>query len=277
MKTYTKRHGRRNTHNKRSRINIRLILAISILLAVVILGIYTFKLLNSISTQGSAKNNAAAFSTCGNSTSDLNLNGYPTELIELLSRNEETLDFIKAYPDRASLSSRPIDLSEDLKTDTVPLFLQWDKRWGYNLYGEDYIAIAGCGPTCLSMAYIYLKGDISMNPRKMAEWVNDMGYCSLAGTKWSLWTEGVKKLGLSGYELSLSENIMKRQLDEGGLIICSMLPGDFTTTGHIILIRGYDENGFYVNDPNSIKRSSKQWSYDTLSSQIKGMWGISPL
>ncbi len=53
-----------------------------------------------------------------------------------------------------------------------------------------------------------------------------------------------------------------------------MAPGDFTTKGHFILLRGYDENGFFVNDPNRKSNSEKQWDFETLSSQIKNLWGI---
>ena len=67
---------------------------------------------------------------------------------------------------------------------------------------------------------------------------------------------------------------MKQVLDQGGVLISSMRPGDFTTTGHFILIRGYDQNGFFVNDPNSRRNSEKQWDYETLSGQIKGLWEI---
>ena len=69
---------------------------------------------------------------------------------------------------------------------------------------------------------------------------------------------------------------MRAVLDTGGLIVCSMAPGDFTAKGHFILVRGYDENGFYVNDPNRRSNSEKQWSYDTLSSQIKNLWALYP-
>lgn len=269
MKTYKKR-------NKYNRINAKLYIAIGIFLTAAVLGIYTIILIYSkdtASTFSNAKGNIPFNSTAD--ITSLNLSKYPSELAELLSRNPETLDFVKSYPDRASLCSQPIDLTNDITSGAVPLFLQWDTRWGYNYYGNEFIAIAGCGPTCLSMAYVYLTGDTKMNPRIMAKWAYNNGYYSSSGTKWSLWTEGVNNLGLSGYEIPLNENSMKKQLDKGGLIICSMSPGDFTTTGHIILIRNYDENGFYVNDPNSIKRSSMQWSYHALQKQIKGMWGIS--
>ena len=75
--------------------------------------------------------------------------------------------------------------------------------------------------------------------------------------------------------MSLSESVMKNALDDGGLIICSMRPGDFTTTGHFILIYGYDDNGFLINDPNRKSHGDKSWSYDDLSWQIKNLWDLS--
>lgn len=199
---------------------------------------------------------------------------YPQELLDLAEKNEEALDFVKDYPNREKYKEKSVDLSQDYTPGEVPLLMQWDKRWGYDSYGSGMIGLEGCGPTCLTMAYLYFTGDVSMNPREMAEYACENGYYSPEGTSWSLWTEGVDQLGLSGEELSLSESVMKSTLDAGGLIVCSMRPGDFTTTGHYILIRGYDKNGFYVNDPNRRSNSERQWDYETLSGQIKNLWGI---
>ena len=108
----------------------------------------------------------------------------------------------------------------------------------------------------------------------MAEYAYENGYYTEAGTSWGFFTNGAKGLGLSGQELPLGEAQIKRALDEGKVVVCSMRPGDFTTTGHFILLRGYDENGFYANDPNSRKNSGKQWDFDRLSGQIKCLWSI---
>lgn len=201
--------------------------------------------------------------------------GYPQELLELLEKNEETWEFINNYIDREKYRNSVINLEEELESGEVPLLLQWDMRWGYDWYGEEMIAISGCGPTCMSMAYLYLTGDTSMNPRKMADFASEHGYHTKVGTSWDFFTEGASLLGLKGQELKLGETIIKSALDKGGVVICSMRPGDFTTTGHFILIRGYDENGFFVNDPNSRKNSEKQWDFETLKYQIKCLWAVS--
>lgn len=199
---------------------------------------------------------------------------YPEVLLEMLEKNEETYEYVTNYPNRDKYLGKEIDLSKDYESGKVPLLLQWDLRWGYDAYGAEMIGPAGCGPTCMTMAYLFLTGDTSMNPRRMAEYAYNNGYYTEAGTSWSFFTEGASGLGLQGNEISLSEAAMKSVLDNGGVVVCSMRPGDFTTTGHFIVIRGYDEKGFYVNDPNSRKNSEKQWEFDTLNPQIKCLWGI---
>ena len=198
----------------------------------------------------------------------------PDELLELLEKNEETYDFVKNYANREKYMGKTIDLSKDYKEGTVPLLMQWDKRWGYDLYGDSMIGLAGCGPTCMTMAYLYFTGDTTMNPKKMAEYAQSAGYHSSEGTSWLFWTEGASSLGLYGKALSLDEAVMKSVLDNNGLIVCSMSPGDFTDGGHYILVRGYDENGFFVNDPNRKSNSQKQWDFDTLQKQMKNLWSL---
>lgn len=205
----------------------------------------------------------------------------PEELWELLEKNPETSDFVKGYPDREEYLDREISLAEDseicdaLAKGTVPLLMQWDMRWGYGAYGKEMIGLAGCGPVCLCMAYIYLTDDLSMDPSDVAELAYKEGfYTEEYGTDWGLWTQGAALLGLCGEQLDLGESEIKDVLDGGGVVVCSMRPGDFTTTGHFILLRAYDENGFYVNDPNRRSNSERQWSYEELSGQIKNLWGI---
>ncbi|MEH2943902.1 C39 family peptidase [Lachnospiraceae bacterium KK002] len=199
---------------------------------------------------------------------------YPQELEEMLEHNPETADFVAGYPSRADYLGKEIDLTSDYQPGQVPLLMQWDRRWGYDSYGQEMVGVAGCGPTCMTMAYLYLTGDTAMNPRKMAAYAYDSGFYTEAGTGWDFFIRGAGELGLSGRELPLGETQIKQALDQGGLVICSMRPGDFTTTGHFILLRSYDDNGFYVNDPNSRENSEKQWDFDTLSPQIKCLWNI---
>jgi len=194
------------------------------------------------------------------------------EMQALLERNEEAAEFVKDYPNREKYLGKDIDLSEDVREGEVPLLMQWDKRWGYESYGDSNIGLSGCGPTCLSMAYLYFTGDLKGNPREIARYCEENGFYTPSGTSWELWSTGAKEFGLAGAELPLDENRMKSALDEGKLIVCSMRPGDFTTVGHYILLIGYGEEGFIVNDPNRRENSEKCWTYETLKGQIRNLW-----
>lgn len=196
---------------------------------------------------------------------------YPKTMLEALEKNPEIQDFVKDYPD-----SEPVvqgGISDEEKAAEHPLFLQWDARWGYVPYGDDNIGLSGCGPACLSMVIFSLTRNESATPDAIAGYSMDMGYYEYgAGTSWNLMTDAAAQYGVMAEGLALSEGIMKEHLDNGHMIICSMGPGDFTTTGHFIVIYGYDQDGFLVNDPYSRIRSNKTWDYDTISGQIRGMW-----
>lgn len=198
---------------------------------------------------------------------------YPESLIELAEGNPEAIDFVLDYPQKKDKEVR-IDISEEVTKGEIPLFLQWDERWGYQQYGEDMIAITGCGPTCLSMVYCGLTGDITYDPWKMAQFAEEHGYYVEGfGTAWDLMTGGARQLGLSAEELIFDEAHITSELRAGHPVICTMRPGDFTTTGHYIVLKGIDDSGnISVCDPNRISNSSRTWTLEELMPQIKNLW-----
>lgn len=167
----------------------------------------------------------------------------------------------------------------DIETNgKIPLFLQWDERWGYAKYGNDMIALAGCGPTCLSMVIVGVAGNTSANPEAVAQFSESNGYCIPdIGTDWGLFTTGARAFGLEGRELPLCEGNIIQEVQNGHPVICCMGAGDFTTTGHFIVLYGYEDGSFLVHDPNSIERSNKRWDYDTLEEQIRNLWSYKRL
>ena len=198
---------------------------------------------------------------------------YPSSLIELLERNPETEEFVLQYPFR---EEGEVDLSAYENGDAVPLFLQWDPNWGYEKYGRDFLAVTGCGPTCLAMAGYHLTGDENMTPDKIAQFAQKNGYYEAGyGSSWTLISEGAEKLGLKATELPLVKKKMVNALEAGNPVILAMGPGDFTTAGHYIVLTGVEDGKFRVNDPNSRENSERLWSYEELEGQIRNIWAIS--
>lgn len=198
---------------------------------------------------------------------------YPRNLIDLLERNPETEEFVLEYPFREEQAHEPFayNLSEG-----VPLMMQWDKRWGYEKYGSDMAAITGCGPMCLAMAGYYVTdGDEKFHPENMMTFAEENGYYSKGnGSSWTLISEGGVKLGLDVTEIPLVKKRVMDNLEVDNPIICSMRAGDFTTTGHYIVLVGAEDGVIRVNDPNSYINSEKLWSYEQIEGQIRNLWVI---
>lgn len=200
---------------------------------------------------------------------------YSEAAVKTAMQSEEKLNFALEIPFRAPDSSG-LDALADLSGGGLPYFRQYDARWGYHAYGSGVLGITGCGPTCLAMAAAGLTRSEKINPAAVADFASEHGYYAPgAGTAWTLFTEGAAEFGLACEELPLDENIMKSRLDSGAVLVLSMLPGDFTETGHFIIIDKYDSAGFGVLDPNSPELSAEAWPYERISGQIANLWSLS--
>lgn len=203
----------------------------------------------------------------------LTLSGCPYSIKEFVEKYPEAMPFAENYK-RYHTSEGEIDLSGEVEQGKIPLLIQWDKRWAYRSYGNQFLGVTGCGPTCLSMVVCGLTGNTQWDPSRMAEWAEQQGYyVPGAGSAWSLMTEGAALFSLTEKTLALDNETILAELREGHPIICSMGPGDFTTGGHFIVLSGlYEDGSVRVNDPNSPKNSKKQWEINHLVGQMKGAW-----
>lgn len=199
--------------------------------------------------------------------------GYPEELIEMLEKYPETIEFVKEYSEKKD--TIPAENVGYVEPGEIPLFIQWDDRWGYSEFGDYLIATDGCGPTCLSMVIVGLTGDIEVTPYKVSCFAEENDYYeSGAGSKWILMSEGAQHFGVVGTELPLYKSSVFEALENGCPIICSVSEGDFTTNGHFIVLTGVENGKIKVNDPNSRIQSSKLWDYERIEGQINNLWSF---
>lgn len=223
---------------------------------------------SKITEKNKIQNNQSMLDDIMNSTQ------YPKQLKELALKNEEALEFVYDYPTE-HVKEHTIDLTEEASMDSVPLFVQWDKRWGYEKYSGNFFAASGCGPTTLSMVVVYLTHNREASPIAVAKYSKEAGYSvDGSGSSWTLISEGCRHYGVKEKTVALDESRMKAELDEGHPIVINVGPGDFTDTGHFMVITGYDDEGFSINDPNSIEKSGKRWLFKNISSQIRAVWSM---
>lgn len=209
-------------------------------------------------------------------TNELSTDEYPPELIKLLNKNPETEEFVMNYPSLKG-SYLTESLTEALNQDSVPLFMQWDSRWGYYEYSGSVMGVMGCGPVCLSMVAIHLLQNPDLTPIYIADYAVENGYCVPgSGTAWELMSSGAEGLGLHAEEVPLDENIVENYLANGNPIICIMGKGVFTEDGHFIVMKGLEDDKIIINDPNSKTRSAQLWEFEDIQNQIRNMWVYKP-
>ena len=86
---------------------------------------------------------------------------------------------------------------------------------------------------------------------------------------------GCEHFGLYAQELSLTEAAVFGALEAGQPIICSMRPGDFTSTGHFLVVAGVADNGeLVIHDPNSPANSARTWDAERVLAQCANLWAF---
>lgn len=159
----------------------------------------------------------------------------------------------------------------------IPLFIQWDKRWGSIPYGKSgTIATSGCGPTSMAMVITGLCGNVKgidrngdgiVDPSETAAYSVANGFrVEGVGTDWGLFANIGAKAGLKVTQYTPSNyQAVLQALQSGKPVIASMTPGDFTSYGHFIVLTGVTQDGkIKVNDPNSEEKSKKTWDFNSV-------------
>ena len=67
---------------------------------------------------------------------------------------------------------------------------------------------------------------------------------------------------------------MKDALDRGELVIACMGPGNWTSSGHYVLVWKIDGDTIYINDPASTLARRTRGSYSLFKQQVKYYWTI---
>lgn len=162
------------------------------------------------------------------------------------------------------------------KQGTMPYLFQTDPVWANKPYAGGTVAANGCGPTCLTMVYVYLTGKSDLSPADMCARADDGNYAPTGATEWRFMAEEPKRLGFSSKELTVTSDAVATALREGKPVVCAVRPGDFTSTGHFIVVSGIDENGSVsVHDPNSSLRSAQKWDLERVLRQTNACWSFS--
>lgn len=182
----------------------------------------------------------------------------------------------RVHPEDLSITVAGISTPKSAwRQGEMPHLYQTDPAWAFKPYGGGTVHDNACGPTALTMVYVYLTGKTDYDPGTMAAFSDAHGYAPTGATEWAFMTEGAALLGLHGKSIPTSRSGIRQALDLGRPVICSMLPGDFTNIGHFIVLKSVDSRGMVeVFDPNSPANSVRRWPVQRIINQINNAWSF---
>lgn len=167
-------------------------------------------------------------------------------------------------------------------------YLQTDTRWknyNYSAKGEKKtIGSSGCGVTVAAMIISTLK-DKNVTPVTTAEWSMAHGYKALnQGTYYTYFVPQLSEYGiickrlntanLYGQSSSTAHTEALNALKNGNWVIACMGSGNWTSSGHFILLYQYENGYVYINDPASTASTRIKNTWELFAKQVKYLWTV---
>lgn len=167
-------------------------------------------------------------------------------------------------------------------------YLQTDARWGWNDYSapgeKTTIRASGCGPTAMAMV-LATWADKLVTPATECAWAlrhgykaphsgTYYGYFVPAGKRYGLRVRQINAVNIYGNSKSAHHETARRAIEAGHLVIACMGKGNWTSSGHYVLVWEIDGNTIYINDPASTLARRTRGSYALFKQQVKYYWII---
>ncbi|MDO4437501.1 MAG: papain-like cysteine protease family protein [Coriobacteriaceae bacterium] len=190
------------------------------------------------------------------------------------AQEKKRLESMRVHPNKLGQQGVTVSTPKSQwRKGDMPHLYQTDPAWAALPYAGGDVRANACGPTCLSMVYVYLTGKQDLDPGKMSAFADANNYAPTGATEWRFMTEGAQSLGLNSSAIPVSRASITRALAAGQPVVCSVEPGDFTTVGHYIVLKSIDDRGMVeVFDPNSPLNSSKRWGIQRILNQTVVCW-----
>lgn len=203
---------------------------------------------------------------------------YPEYWFEMLY-NENNFEYAYNYPFMKDNYKNMSFTDEELNGEEIPAIYMKDARWAYEMNGV--VKSQGCVAVSVTMANLYLNHNGNVDPVKVFYYADEMGYSGLGGINQKNLSEIIEHFGMTAEEHVFSdesgekvtESELKAAVDTEGAAVIAAVEGE-TFGKHALIIRGYDENGFYINDPANPEKTAQQWSFEVFENELTRYWII---
>ena len=181
--------------------------------------------------------------------------------------------FRASYPGAKAGGLTESDLAGD---GEIPLFMQWDTRWGYMEYIGGPMGTKGCCPTCLSMLYAGFSGRCDMSPYIVSRLATESGLCGAEdGTYGEFVGYFAQRVGLEYAEV-VDFDAACACLNDDWALVCNLGTGEFTDVGHYVIVTGWadDDGGVHVNDPYNSTVDAQTWPLATIYFECNSVYAL---
>jgi hypothetical protein len=188
----------------------------------------------------------------------------------------EDYDMMEAAYDQSDFNDEVNDSLLDVGIQT-PLYLQTNEEWADFSYGSDgtqTLRDNGCALLSLSMVLAYLRED-DVSPLEVLDWAQDSYYVAEQGTDWRIFSDFGDAFGYTYHDLGTDTNQVATYLRFGHPVIVSVTSGDFTDTGHVMVLAGMQDDHIVVLDPNDTPEKSHYrtpYSLEEIANQSLHFW-----
>lgn len=201
---------------------------------------------------------------------------YPDYWFDMLY-NDATFEMAYNYPFKKNNYQNLVYTDEEL--GGVPALYMDDERWIYEDYG---IKSQGCAAVAMTMAYIGVRHDSAVDPIKVTNYADEIGSYGLGGIDEKNVSDILEYFGMSVEEHffdtdngeRVTEAELKAALDRENSVVMAAVHGE-TFGNHALIIRGYDEKGFYINDPANRGNTAAVWDFSLFENELNYYWVIS--
>lgn len=213
-----------------------------------------------------------------------NIELYPDKILQYYYSDSEDFDYVYGYPEHKDDYLTMSFTDEELEAEEIPALYMHDPRWAY--VDDGVVKKCGCGAVCMTMANLYLHHDSAIEPVAVMRFAEANGYKSkiLGGIESAHISDVLAGCGFEftehnfdldeGGSGTLKEEQLKADLDKENTVIMAAMYGD-TFGSHAIIIRGYDENGFYINDPEEEEKTAQVWDFSVFSKELMRYYELS--
>ena len=186
------------------------------------------------------------------------------------------------------IKERDLFLMEECRMIKPVDYKQNDSKWGGLSYAVDgeksTIKSAGCGPTAMADVLAAIVSPY-IDPVTLAAWARYHGYkVKSNGTSYNYPAAQAKEYGVTVRRLNTSNVYGKEtnavhaealaELQKGNWLIACMGKGKWTSSGHYIVVYGYNGINVFINDPASTKADRACNTWELFKSQVKYYWVV---